>query len=327
MKTRNYFFDNAKGILIFLVVFGHLLSPYKHDYEFVKIIHDFIYVFHMPFFILISGFFVKNNLKKEIQFLLVYFIINVFLAIIFKGKLIFFTPQFAMWYLLALFFWKQLLKFFKNFKYSLLIAILIGIMVGFSKNLGSFLTLQRTFVFFPFFLLGYQLNDLNYKDYLKKISKSIALIGLSLIIISIAVLVLKFDIRSLDQLLMGKKNYYILLKDNYLIGFLLRLGGYILSFITIFLLSKFISHEKIKFLSHVGNNSLSVYLIHIFIIKIFYSVNFFDIPLNLIFLIIISTSIVIFLTSKPILYLFNLLINNQFLKNNFFKKDHQEEVI
>ena len=292
MKTRDYFFDNAKGILIFLVVFGHLLSPYKHDYEFVKIIYDFIYVFHMPFFILISGFFVKNNLKKEIQFLLVYFIINVFLAIIFKGKLIFFTPQFAMWYLLALFFWKQLLKFFKNFKYSLLIAILIGIMVGFSRNLGSFLTLQRTFVFFPFFLLGYQLNDLNYKDYLKKISKPIALIGLSLIIISIAVLVLKFDIRSLDQLLMGKKNYYILLKDNYLIGSL-----------------------------------LSIYLIHIFIIKIFYSVNFFDIPLNLIFLIIISTSIVIFLTSKPILYLFNLSINNQFLKNNFFKKDHQEEVI
>ncbi|MFA5696708.1 MAG: hypothetical protein WC917_04720, partial [Bacilli bacterium] len=136
-----------------------------------------------------------------------------------------------------------------------------------------------------------------------------------------------FDIRSLDKLLMGKKNYYILLKDNYLIGSLLRLGGYILSFVTIFLLSKFISHEKIKFLSHVGNNSLSVYLIHIFIIKIFYSVNFFDIPLNLIFLIIISTSIVIFLTSKPILYLFNLSINNQFLKNNFFKKDHQEEII
>ncbi|PTG37271.1 acetyltransferase, partial [Staphylococcus cohnii] len=28
LKERDYFFDNARMILIFLVVFGHLLQPY-----------------------------------------------------------------------------------------------------------------------------------------------------------------------------------------------------------------------------------------------------------------------------------------------------------
>ncbi|MDN6181734.1 MAG: acyltransferase, partial [Staphylococcus equorum] len=31
LKKRDYFFDNARAILIFLVVFGHLLQPYNES--------------------------------------------------------------------------------------------------------------------------------------------------------------------------------------------------------------------------------------------------------------------------------------------------------
>ncbi|SUM32414.1 membrane protein, putative [Staphylococcus gallinarum] len=34
LKNRDYFFDNARALLIFLVVFGHLLQPYSGEKSF-----------------------------------------------------------------------------------------------------------------------------------------------------------------------------------------------------------------------------------------------------------------------------------------------------
>jgi fucose 4-O-acetylase-like acetyltransferase len=64
LKERDYYFDNAKFLLIFLVVFGHLISPVKDQSELVYTIYNFIYTFHMPAFILISGYFTKGFFKK-----------------------------------------------------------------------------------------------------------------------------------------------------------------------------------------------------------------------------------------------------------------------
>ena len=36
IKDRDYFFDNARAILIFLVVLGHLLQPYTSE-DFYKL--------------------------------------------------------------------------------------------------------------------------------------------------------------------------------------------------------------------------------------------------------------------------------------------------
>ena len=57
-KSINYI-DNARGIAIILMVVGHVVSGYKRA---------IIFSFHMPLFIIISGFFFKpgRNLKEEI---------------------------------------------------------------------------------------------------------------------------------------------------------------------------------------------------------------------------------------------------------------------
>lgn len=64
MSTRNAYFDNAKFVLIFLVVFGHMISPYRTDSEGMLSIYHFIFIFHMPVFILLAGYFSKNFHKK-----------------------------------------------------------------------------------------------------------------------------------------------------------------------------------------------------------------------------------------------------------------------
>ena len=64
MEQRSYYFDNAKFILIGFVVFGHLLSPYANDSQLIGALYKTIYTFHMPAFILVSGYFAKGFYKK-----------------------------------------------------------------------------------------------------------------------------------------------------------------------------------------------------------------------------------------------------------------------
>ena len=65
-NTRDYHVDNIKGILIFLVVCGHLLAYLqKMDSTFAIGVRTFIYFFHMPGFIFMSGYLAKGFLKKQ----------------------------------------------------------------------------------------------------------------------------------------------------------------------------------------------------------------------------------------------------------------------
>ena len=81
-KERDYFFDNLKAVLIFLVVLGHFLLPI-HGKSVLVIIKRLIYVFHMPLFVFVSGYFSKKIYKdgqynfKKILFLIKAYIIFV----------------------------------------------------------------------------------------------------------------------------------------------------------------------------------------------------------------------------------------------------------
>ena len=64
--TRDYHVDNIKGILIILVVCGHLLSTLQDmNSTFAIGVRTLIYFFHMPGFIFMSGDLAKGFLKKE----------------------------------------------------------------------------------------------------------------------------------------------------------------------------------------------------------------------------------------------------------------------
>ena len=61
-KERDYRFDNIKCIMIFFVVLGHFLELFSGNIS--KAIYIFIYTFHMPVFIFITGYF--GNVKRKI---------------------------------------------------------------------------------------------------------------------------------------------------------------------------------------------------------------------------------------------------------------------
>ncbi|MBR1625808.1 MAG: acyltransferase family protein, partial [Bacteroidales bacterium] len=61
---RDSFFDGLKFVLITLVVLGHSIGPVSTVYP-LSVIYDFIYFFHMPLFIFVSGYFTKK--KDDLQ--------------------------------------------------------------------------------------------------------------------------------------------------------------------------------------------------------------------------------------------------------------------
>ena len=57
MEERNPVFDTMKGICIILMLIGHI--------PVTGMAHQFIYVFHMPAFFIIYGYFCNHINKKD----------------------------------------------------------------------------------------------------------------------------------------------------------------------------------------------------------------------------------------------------------------------
>ena len=65
ITNKKSFIDNIKVVLIFLVVFGHLIERYIDTSNTLMGILLFIYIFHMPLFIFIAGLFISYIFGKQ----------------------------------------------------------------------------------------------------------------------------------------------------------------------------------------------------------------------------------------------------------------------
>lgn len=166
-SNRIVFLDNLKGLLILLVVAGHFLLPVKNENVTSGYLFNIIYLFHMPLFVFVSGFFAKSIFKNgrlrvekiaSVALLAVLFQITVLLGHpekIFSVRILSFSA--APWYLLSLASWYALVPLLKSLRPlpAVVISVCIALAVGCSQELGSFLAIARTCVFLPFFVLGY----------------------------------------------------------------------------------------------------------------------------------------------------------------------------
>lgn len=64
MKERSVFFDDLKGVLILLVIVGHVISICPGCDGANNILYLLIYSFHMPLFVFISGYFSTSCYKR-----------------------------------------------------------------------------------------------------------------------------------------------------------------------------------------------------------------------------------------------------------------------
>lgn len=175
---REYQYDNMKFILILLVIFGHLLEYIKGDISLN--IYRFIYTFHMPVFIFISGYFAKFKRKKIIFQLLIPYIILQTIYIIFDSKLFssaiviqYVTPYWLLWFILTLLFYYLIIPLIDtqssiNKLFFIVGSIFLSLFISFTKNIGYYASLHRFFTFLPYFILGYYFKDSKLKELLAK---------------------------------------------------------------------------------------------------------------------------------------------------------------
>lgn len=90
---HDYFIDNIKFILIFLVVFGHLIERYIDTNSTLMGVYMFIYLFHMPLFIFVSGLLSKNIKKSKTVFLKTLLIPYIVLNIVWYTLAYFYTGE------------------------------------------------------------------------------------------------------------------------------------------------------------------------------------------------------------------------------------------
>lgn len=278
-KERDHYFDNARFFLIVLVVFGHLLRSYINDNHLIKALYMFIYSFHMPAFVLISGFFAKSvgkpgYIKKiTIKLLLPYLIFQVFYGLYYYFidrddtlNVSPFDPQWAMWFLVSLFSWHIIIHFVRNFNpyATFIIAIFIGLLVGYFDFINAKLSLSRTFVFFPIFLLGYYINK--EQSIILRNKKYLWISCLSLIVIFIAYLMTDYNF----EWLFGSKPYSEIDRDVTVYSALKRLFIYIVIFVSTLSFMNLIPERKLS-LTYIGSRTMFIYLLHGLFVGLFRS--------------------------------------------------------
>lgn len=167
-RERIALFDNLKGVLIALVVFGHVMHPIHNDNPALSCAFDIIYLFHMPLFVLISGLFAKGawrdgrlNLNRVISFVVLGLAYQAALLAIngvllsHPGHMLLFTS--APWYLIAMSWWYLATPALAHLgpRRGMVLATALSLAWGCVDLSDGFLALSRTFAFLPCFAFGY----------------------------------------------------------------------------------------------------------------------------------------------------------------------------
>lgn len=314
---RNAYFDNAKLLLIFLVVFGHAIQPFIDETASIGALYTWIYTFHMPAFILLAGFFAKGsgtlsyviNLAKRllIPYLIFQSLYTGYYFLIGKNNWLtdhIFYPHWSLWFLVSLFCWHVLLIIYRKIPayLGLTIALTIGIIIGYFDNIEHMFSLSRTFVFFPFFLLGYHMTTDHIRLLKSNLCKQISLI----LLIATAIFIYYLPEINSDWLLASKS--YTSLGVDYLGGFA-RLAVYSTSTLMVASILAWIPERRFAF-THLGERTLYVYLLHGFIIQYFREADLFHVTniLGIIGLALLSAVIVYILSSRFIITIWQPLI-------------------
>ena len=185
--VRNTYIDSVKTLLIISVVLTHSLVRLGTGSLDENIVMNFLYTFNMPLFVFVSGFLFSSKkswskvLMGGVELFIIYCIFqSIWIAmnhtsLSFKS---FFFPQFSLWYLLSLVFWrimqKGLLSLSQNKCLWILTAVIVSLCCGLIP-IEREVSFQRTFSFFPFFVIGFMCRETSAIEYIRAADKRIAL--------------------------------------------------------------------------------------------------------------------------------------------------------
>ena len=170
-RARVAVWDNARFVLILLVVIAHTVSTVRTQTSFGYGLYTFIYLFHMPAMIALSGLFSKadatpKTVRSTLQLLVTWVAWEGIWALIHffssgrglpESWLV--APAWTLWFLVTLATMRLLLPYIVRLRHPLLFSIALALAAGFSPVIGTQFSASRTLCFLPFFVAGWLVTN------------------------------------------------------------------------------------------------------------------------------------------------------------------------
>ncbi|WP_363316448.1 acyltransferase family protein [Corynebacterium sp.] len=270
MSTRNHRLDRAKGVLIFTVVLGHLLaraSPW--DADVLRAPMYLIYSFHMPAFIFLAGITAKSNRLAE-RILVFLVLLATVLPLMWMWMQLFglspdydfLTPFWYSWFLLSMAWWTLTVPLIERFPRTVLAVSLVTGLVGAAvPAVDSELSVVRTLVFWPFFVVGklYGARMLQWAGSLD-VGRRVALTVAAVTMVGF------FYVDELNNDWFYGNDRFVHFGVGVVDGAAIRLVLDVAAMLMTLALLAWVG-ERNSLLATVGRNSLSVYVVHGFVVR------------------------------------------------------------
>ncbi len=340
-KQRDNWFDNAKGILMILVVIGHLLASAANKYEIFSIFLNLIYFFHMPAFAIVSGFFMKRRIdtkdyasvinKTILPYCFAQIIIYVAAIVLPSGvaalsaeRLVrsgvfsFLFPIYHLWYFFGVvfaFLFCIKIKAKEHPVRALVVSIIISLVCGALPTV-TFLKLTKALAFLPFFVLGYLIP----KETMQRFrERKLIIPSLLIVAAAVATFFILGDKGILTGIFAMTKRYWNFgFGIPYWAAILVRLGFIVTSVIFSFAFFNICPKKKSVF-TILGERSVYIYILHVLIIAVIHHFNYqhgilraLELPILKVLYVAFGVLICYVLVSKPVVKVFRNLFEPEF---------------
>lgn len=272
MGNRIALWDNLKFFLVTCVVIGHFVDQFTDVSNIYDSIFLFIYSFHIPLFIFISGLMLKNKdiTSKVIFFISIGFAYKIVSAVVerllgtIKVEFLLLSDGGISWFMFALAAYTIILRVIEgqNKRYILIFSIVLACFVGYDPGIGDFLYLSRIIIFFPFFLSGVLLQNVDIVRFKDKNSKYIFLAGV-IVLVWLGLCIYEVDrVYGLRYLFTGRNPFFPRIMSY---APLARLVSYTISFGMCFAFIMLMPNQRMFLITDMGKNSINVYFWHMHI--------------------------------------------------------------
>ena len=266
-----------------LVIVGHATLKMISTSDPAYAVYLFVYLFQVPAFVMISGYFAKSTLptvsdiRKLFSCLIVPYLVfeTAWSAIhwIVSGRLSldYSTAWWTLWFIMALVIWRVVLPYLVLLRFPLIISILLSVGAGYLANIDETFSFARAAGLLPFFVLGWKIRQWKLADRWLTLPSSIVWrwrAGAIALFVAVAV-VTAVGIDTWRELLFRRfllydETYASFGYDQWWAG-AVRLGFMVLGALLCFALLVLIPRRE-TVLTRFGRATLYIYLLHSFVL-------------------------------------------------------------
>jgi fucose 4-O-acetylase-like acetyltransferase len=274
--------DNARLIVMVLVVFGHLIESIRGTAA-VDDLYALVYAFHMPAFLLMSGVFASadrlspKRLAGTAQLLATWLVVEFAWVLLrtvngdhpFPSTFLV-MPKWGCWFLVSLFTMRVLLPYVALLPYPVVLSFLVALGVGLMASIGQEFSVSRTLTLLPFFLLGWAIKQrcLDRRSWFQAPSVPLRLAAVVTFAAGAAAVLLITAMPHFSWELFTWRRGYAAMHYSPMRGVALRAATLAIAAAMTFALLLLVP-RRTRWFTRLGENTLYVYVLHIPIIQAF----------------------------------------------------------